>query len=145
MQITFNTAELTTLDQQVIALLAGSSQPINGTPVAAPKPAPAKKAPKPEPKPEEDLVPASSAAREGDQAVAAAAAEPEPVVEEDLLGGDAEPEPEGPTMADAVAAATKLVSSGGAPKVKEALAAVGAKRVSEIPADSIAAFLDALK
>lgn len=60
--------------------------------------------------------------------------EPEP---EDLLG-------EAPTMADAVAAATVLVSSGGAAKVKEALAEAGAKRVSELAVDQIPAFLAAL-
>jgi hypothetical protein len=134
MHVAFDTAELTTLDKQVLALLAGSATPAPApapavdrdvavefaTPAA--KPAPAKKAAAPKPEPE-----------------------PEPEPEEDLVGDSAEPEPEGPTMADAVAAATKLVSSGGAPKVKEALAAVGAKRVSEIPADSIQAFLTALE
>lgn len=143
MHVAFDTAELTAKDLTMLKVLVGEGDwptipaeapakpveaKVNGSPVA--KPAPAKKAPaaKPEPKPEPVAEP-----------------EPEAAPEEDLLGGDTEPEPEGPTMADAVAAATKLVSSGGAPKVKEALAAVGAKRVSEIPADQITAFLDALK
>lgn len=131
MHVAFDTAELSAKDLQMLAILVGdapAAKPkVNDTPVA--KPAPAKKAPAPKPEPEPEAT-------------------PEP--EEDLVGGDEPAEPEGPievlpTMADAVAAATKLVSSGGAPKVKEALAAVGAKRVSEIPADSIAAFLEALK
>lgn len=58
--------------------------------------------------------------------------------EEDLLGGS------GPTMADAVALATKLVSEGQAAKVKEALAGVGAKRVSELTDDTIATFVSSL-
>ena len=64
--------------------------------------------------------------------------EPEPVVE-DIVGDKA------PTMADAVAAATVLVSNGGAGKVKEALAAVGSKRVSEMRVEDIPAFLAALE
>lgn len=59
--------------------------------------------------------------------------------EEDLVGGDA------PTMSDAVAAATALVSEGGAAKVKAALAVVGAKRVSEMAEGDIPAFLAALE
>jgi hypothetical protein len=50
----------------------------------------------------------------------------------------------GPTLEDAVAAATNLVANGGAAKVKEALASVEAKRVSELSEDKIQAFLDAL-
>jgi hypothetical protein len=59
--------------------------------------------------------------------------------EEDLVGGDA------PTMSDAVAAATQLVSEGEAAKVKAALAVVGAKRVSEMAETDIPAFLAALE
>lgn len=64
--------------------------------------------------------------------------DPEPAAEEDLVGGDA------PTMADAVALATKLVSAGQSAKVKEALADTGAKRVSELSDDAIAGFVAAL-
>lgn len=69
------------------------------------------------------------------------AAEPEAPAEpeEDLLGGG-----DAPTMSDAVAAATALVSSGGAAKVKAALAEVSAKRVSEMKDSDIPAFLAAL-
>jgi len=80
----------------------------------------------PEPEPEPVKAPAKK--------VAPPKPAPEPV--EDL--GDA------PTMSDAVAAATVLVSSGGAAKVKEALATVGAKRVSEMKTEDIPAFLAAL-
>jgi hypothetical protein len=49
-----------------------------------------------------------------------------------------------PTMADAVALATKLVSNGDAAKVKAALSDAGAKRVSELDEDKIAGFVAAL-
>lgn len=62
---------------------------------------------------------------------------PEP--EEDLLGGD------GPTLADAVAAATALVANGEAAKVKAALTEVGAKRVNELKDEDVSAFLAALE
>ena len=59
-----------------------------------------------------------------------AAAEPE----EDLMGG-------GPVLQDAIDAATKLISEGKSAEVKAALAAVGAKRVSELGGDTIARFI----
>lgn len=59
-------------------------------------------------------------------------------VEEDLVGGGE------PTLADAVERATSMVSAGQSAKVKEALAVVGAKRVSEIPEAQVSAFLEAL-
>ena len=49
------------------------------------------------------------------------------------------------SVQDAVDAATELVASGQAAKVKAALANVGAKRVSEIAAGDIAAFIAELK
>lgn len=70
------------------------------------------------------------------------APEPEPAAEEDdedLLGT------EGPTLEDAVARATALVSDGKAPDVKAALAKVGVARVSKLPADKVEEFIDALK
>lgn len=72
------------------------------------------------------------------KAAPAAKSAPEPEPEEDLVGGDA------PTMADAVALATKLVSAGQSAKVKEALADAGAKRVSELSEEAIPAFVAAL-
>lgn len=118
MQITIDTNNLSEMDVAMLAFLAGQAEetPADEEPEApAPAKTPAKKAP-----------------------AKAAAKAPEPE-DEDLVGGD------GPTMADAVAAATKLVSSGGSAKVKEALAAVEAKRVSEITEDKIADFLAALE
>lgn len=124
MKIELDTNNLSELDMAVLAVLTGN-QATAPTPAVAPKaaPAPAKKAP----------------------AKAAPAPAPEPTEEagaeaeaEDLVGG-------APTMADAVSAATVLVSSGGAAKVKEALASVGAKRVSEMQDTDIPAFLAALE
>jgi hypothetical protein len=53
-------------------------------------------------------------------------------------------ESEGPTLEDAIARATKMVSEGQTAAVKAALSSVGAKRVSELEADKVPAFLDAL-
>lgn len=147
MHVAFDTAELTAQDLKMLSILVeGNDWPavtpppavaeapaakVNDTPVA--KPAPAKKAPAPKPEPTPEPAEAPSPEPEPE---ATAEATPEP--EEDLVGAEA------PTMADAVAAATKLVSSGNAGKVKEALASVDAKRVSEVQADKIAAFLAAL-
>jgi hypothetical protein len=65
---------------------------------------------------------------------------------------DPEPEPEvettaegGYTQQDAVRIATDLVSAGNSAKVKDALAAVGAKRVSEVGEDQLPEFIDALR
>lgn len=132
MQITFNTNELSATDVAILNVLTGGEATPLGTvapkaaPKAAPAPAkaaPAKAAPKAEPVVEEEETPTSEEA--GDTGDA------------DLLGDQ-------PTMADAVSAATQLVSSGGAAKVKEALAEVGAKRVSEMKTEDIPAFLAAL-
>lgn len=111
MQITIDTNNLSELDINMLAFLAGGTEETEAEPDEAPAPVKAaKKAAKVAPEPEEDLV-----------------------------GGD------GPTMADAVAAATVLVSEGGAAKVKAALATVGAKRVSEMDEGDIPAFLAALE
>ena len=63
--------------------------------------------------------------------------EPTPEPDEDLLGGAA-------TLEDAVARATTLVASGKTAQVKAALAAAGAKRVSELSGAKIGVFLGAL-
>lgn len=126
MQITINTAEpLSDVDVAVLRTLLGESAevPVSAPAAAAPAKAAKKAAPKaeksaPEPEPEE---------------------EPEAEADEDLVGGD-----DAPTMEDAVALATKLVSSGQAAKVKAALGEVGAKKVSEIKAGDIATFVNAL-
>lgn len=70
----------------------------------------------------------------------AAAPVPTPEPMEDLLGGGTT----AATMADAVELATKYVSEGNSAKVKEALTAVGAGRVSELTDDTIQAFVDSL-
>lgn len=65
----------------------------------------------------------------------------EPADEEDVIGGSDDDDDEGPTLEDAVAKATALAADGKLAKVKAALAAVGAKRVSQLENDQIAAFL----
>lgn len=127
MQITINTAEpLSDVDVAVLRTLLGENAetPVSApaapaAPKAAKKAAPKaeKAAPEPEPEPED---------------------EPEAEADEDLVGDDS------PTMEDAVALATKLVSSGQAAKVKAALGEVGAKKVSEIKSGDIATFVNAL-
>lgn len=131
MQITIDTNNLSELDVAMLGFLAGQE---------------ATEAPDEQGDDEPPAAPAAKA--NGDTKKAAAKAAPAPVVEEpdeDLLGGGDAPEPtDGPTMTDAVARATTLVSEGGAAKVKEALATVGAKRVSEMDEKDIPAFLAAL-
>lgn len=111
MKITIDTDTLSDMDIAMLSFLAEQ-----GEPAEEPEPEPAKKA-----------APAKKATK-------AKKADPEP-----------EPEPDeddaAPTMSDAVAAATQLVSSGEASKVKAALTAVGAKRVSEMKDEDIPAFL----
>lgn len=120
MQITIDTNNLSELDISMLAFLAeqGETETTQAEPAPVVEPAPkatkAKATPKVEPEP---------------------AAEPE----EDLLGGE-----EVRTLSDAIAAATELVSNGGAAKVKAALAAVGVKRVSEMKEADIPAFFAAL-
>jgi hypothetical protein len=87
---------------------------LDEAPAAKATPAPAKKAAAPKP-----------------------TAVPDPEPEEDLVGG-------GATLEDAVAKATELVAAGKTAAVKAALAAAGAKRVSELSGAKIQVFLDAL-
>lgn len=126
MQITIDTNNLSELDIAMLGFLAGNTEEaeeVKETEEVA-KPDTAKA----------DAAKAKAAAKkEAEEAAKAAAAE------EDLVGGD------GPTMSDAVAAATKLVSEGGAAQVKAALAVVGAKRVSEMDEAKIPEFLAALE
>lgn len=118
-------------------------------PKAAPAPAaaPATHAKPPVAKPAPKAAPAPASATSGKAAVldttldeAPAAAEE---AEEDLLGGGAEEATY--TLEDAVSKATKLVSGGKASEVKAALAAAGAKRVSELKGDAIGTFMQALE
>lgn len=123
MQITIDTNNLSDLDKAMLAFLAGEEADDTVEPDPEPTPAPAK----------------AAATKKAAKADEAPAPEPEPEADEDLVGGDA------PTMSDAVAAATTLVSEGKAATVKAALAVVGAKRVSEMEEGDIPAFLAALE
>lgn len=89
-------------------------------------------------------APAAPAAKKATPAKKAAAAKPAPAPEPeeedgDLVGGD--DEDEAPTLEDAVSKATALVADGKAKEVKAALDKVGAKKVSALEGDQIAAFL----
>jgi hypothetical protein len=119
MQLHFDTAALTAVDQKIIAAL---HEHFGGSPAAA---APAKSAP--------------AAAAPKAAAKPAAKAEPEPEPE-----APAETATSGATMQDAVDAATDMVANGKAGKVKEVLTSLGVKRVSELSEDQIQAFLDAV-
>jgi DNA-binding protein YbaB len=115
MQITIDTENLTSTDREILTLVLGEAIAAATTKPAPAAPAKKAVAAKPAPEPE-----------------------PEPE-EEDLFGGE-----DVPTMEDAVAAATKLVSEGKAADVKKALASVGAKRVSEVTEANLAKFVKAL-
>jgi hypothetical protein len=119
MQLTLDTSALTEIDRKIIALLHGGEAPASNGNGHAPKAEKAAPAPKAEPK-------AKPAEKTEEPAEAPAAEEG------------------GATMEQAVEAATKLVSTGNAAKVKAALAEVGAKRVSELAEGDIPAFLAAL-
>ena len=128
MQITIDTHNLTDLDRELLARLVGT----------APMPARVPKAPKSSPtvseptEPERVATVLSVAKEAGD--------DPADVAEPELPFSD----PEAPTMADALAAATQAVSKGGSAQVKAALASVNSKRVSEMKVEDIPAFLAAL-
>lgn len=130
MKIEIDTNNLSELDINMLAFLAG---------IEATEPDASGEETEPEPEPEAPAPAKKAPAKK-------AAAKPAPAPEPDLIGGD-EPEPpaDGPTMSDAVAAATKLVSSGGSAKVKAALESVGAARVSGLDEADIPAFLAALE
>ena len=128
MKITIDTDNLSELDLNMLAFLAENGEVAAASePVETPKPA------KPEPKKSEP----KKSEPKAEEPAEAPAEEPE----EDLVGGE---KPK--TMSDAITAATELVSSGNAAKVKEALAKVGdVKRVSELKEDQIQKFLKALE
>jgi hypothetical protein len=130
-KLEIDTNSLSALDIQLLAVLAEHKWPEAPKPLVQPAPA---KIETPTPKDKGKAADATAPVAEA-KATAEATVTPEP----------SETAEDAPTMADAVAAATKLVSTGGAAQVKEALATVGAKRVSEIPPENIAAFLAALR
>ena len=118
MQITIDTsAPLSDTARAILTLVLGDAPAATIVTEPAKKPAEPKKAPaKTEPEPE-----------------------PEPEeTDEDLIGGE-------PTVQDAIDKATELVGQGKQALVKAALKAVGADRVSNIPASKAAAFLAELE
>ena len=140
MHISINTAEpLSDLDQQILMMLisgevilpeVGEAEPEKP---AAKKAAPAKKAAakKPEPKPEPEPEPMAE----------------EPVEEEEVFDEPEETEEEQSDedlLSLAVKKATKMVASGQAEKVREALDAAGANRVRELNTDNVREFFKAL-
>ena len=136
--IIHDTNELSELDLTVLKALVGVE---SSTPAAANKAsstaAPAAEKAAPAAKKAAAAAPAKKAAAKPEPDPEPEAEEEEPEAEdEDLVGG--------PTMADAVALATKLVSEGRAVEVKSTLAECGAaKRVSELEGDNIAKFVNA--
>lgn len=126
MQITIDTNNLSELDIAMLGFLADQGEPQEPDE----DPAPVVETPKPK------AAKAPKAEKPAEPVAETPAAEPE---EEDLLGGE-----DVPTMSQAIAAATELVSTGGAAKVKAALAEIGVKRVSEMKDSDIPTFFAAL-
>lgn len=147
MHISINTAEeISDLDRQVLALLAGtvvSSLEYTEEPDEEPEPEPTprrttrkatakKPEPEPEPEPEEEPEP---------EPMAEEAVEEEEEPEEDEAGDEQSDED---LLALAVKKATEMVGGGEAAKVREALDAAGASRVRELNADNVRDFFAAL-
>lgn len=120
MQITIDTTTLTDADRAFLLGLLGE-----GT-VSAPE-----KASTPAPK---ATAPAAK------KAASKPAPKPAPEPEDE----DTDEPDNSATLADAVKAATALVSAGKAATVKAALKAVGAARVSEVDEDKVSEFLELL-
>lgn len=116
-QITIDTNDLSEKDAAILAALIGEQ------PEAKPKRAPKKTAAKQEPEPEPEPT-------------------PEPEEEEDLVGGD---DDKGPTLPDALDAAKAAVAENKQRAVKQALAAVDTKRVSDLAEENVAPFMAALQ
>lgn len=130
MFISFNTEDLSVLDKQVLAVLAGGN--------SAPAPVADKAA---------EAAARVAAATKTTPAKKTAAAkpdpEPEPEVEEEPVAEETDGEAK--TLEDAKAIAMDLVANGGAPKVKAALKVVGAAKVTEMDESDVPAFLAALE
>lgn len=130
MQITIDTAQpLSPADREVLAVLIGRTAQTTSTVVTEPEKKPAAKPaskpkPKPEPEPEPTIV-----------------EEPEPEVEE--------PEVEEPadeyTLDDAISAATRLVSTGKADKVRSVLKGIGGGKVSNLSEEQVQKFMVAVQ
>lgn len=142
MQIVLDTNQsLSDTEKAVLRTLLGESGP---TPVT--EPAGGWSEGGPEEKPAKKSAPAKKAAPKKQ-----AKPDPEPEPDEDEAEADepevddlADADEDAPTMDDAIRVATELVSDGKAAQVKEALAELGAKRVSELSADDVPAFLQSL-
>lgn len=149
-QINIDTQDLSKTDKEILAFLGGSekdfvvhSSPEDASEPDAPakaKPAPAKKeepAPakaKPAPAKKEEPAPAK------EEPVEEPVEKPKPTAKKAAQAGD------GPTMAQAVEIATKLVSENKTAEVKAALQAQGVRRVSELKdSEQIAAFIEAVE
>lgn len=117
--ITLDTDNLTPGQQVALGSLVGAAE---GTTVETP-------APKAAPAPAAKKTAAKAPAKDPEPT-------PEPAEDTD--------EDASPTLEDAVALATKMVSNGEAKKVKAALTDVGAKKVSEIPEGKVSEFVAAL-
>lgn len=127
MIITINvdtSSPLSDQDRTVLNALAGNPLTV-GAQLTFNEPAKAVKAP---PKAAAKAAPAAAAAPVEDE---------KPAEDEDIVGGE-------PSLSDAIARATELVSSGKTAQVKAALGEVGAKRVSELTAKTLVPFLAAL-
>lgn len=129
-----------------------SASPKTPAEKAEEKPAPArrgrpKKVEEPTPEPEvEEAVEETPAVAEDEEPPAVL--EDEKPLSTNLAAeelADTESGEDAPTLEDAVAAATPLISAGKAKDVKEALTAAGVKKVKELPADKIAGFIADLK
>lgn len=125
MNINLNTADsLSNLDRQILTLLIGGPVPVEAK-------APAKKAPA---KPAKDVEPEPEP-------------EPEGTDDGEKTPGDEPTEGDGDgavTQQAVVDAATALVTAGKSAVVKKALAAVEARRVSEVKESDYARFLELL-
>lgn len=148
MKIEIDTANVSDMDRAILRTLLGSDVQPGGT-VPSTTPAPVAEKPKRQPK----VTPAPAADETAAAAPAQRFSEPEvPTSEEDGITGEdllapadpADPPAAQPTMNDAVAAATPLISGGKANEVKAVLAELGVKRVSELPEDKLQAFLDGI-
>lgn len=143
MHITFDTANLSALDYQVLALLGGiATAPADEAEAAVTTksekpaakkaaPAPAKKAAAKKPEPEPEPAAEEPVPDEEDEEPEVDETEEDETSDEDLLEL-------------AVKKATEMVAGGEAAKVREALDAAGASRVRELNKDNVRDFFQAL-
>ncbi len=138
MQITINTAEeISDLDRQVLALLAGQEFILEGEVAETEEP-------EEEPEVEEEPAPAArrTTRRKPEPEPEPMAEEPVEEEEEDLIGEEEMSDED--LLALAIKKATEMVSGGEAAQVREALDAAGASRVRELNADNVREFFKAL-